>query len=42
VLGEYSFYFNDIQGVIPLVRGQYGGQQQDQSGYDDVDVERLV
>jgi hypothetical protein len=42
VLGEYSFYFNDIQGVTPLVRGQYGGQQQDQSGYDDVDVERLV
>jgi hypothetical protein len=42
VPGEYSFYFNDIQGVTPLVRGQYGGQQQDQSGYDDVDVERLV
>jgi semaphorin 6 len=44
VPGEYPFYFDDIQGVSLLVRGRYGGQQQDQSGDDDddVDVERLV
>ena len=24
VPGEYPFYFDDIQGVTPLVRGKYG------------------